>query len=158
MGRKRKPVELRLLDDTYKPSRHGPLPDLDEVRTPPAKPAHVKGAAAKVWSALSKSLSGVLRESDGHLLADLCIAWAELRRCQVELGKQKPGDVKYQRTLICFGICSDKVNKLAGLFGLTPSDRAKLRFEQSAGPAKAKVATRPKTKLDAAGGPTGGSG
>jgi P27 family predicted phage terminase small subunit len=157
MGRQRKPLELRLLDGTYQPSRHGPLPDDGEPREPPEKPARVKGEAAKVWSELSKSLAGVLRESDGHLLADLCFAWAQLRRCQTELSKHNPGDTKYQRTLICFGICSDKVNKLAGLFGLTPSDRAKLRFEQSAGPAKAKVATRPRTALDREG-PPGGAG
>jgi P27 family predicted phage terminase small subunit len=152
MGRKRKPVELRLLEGNYEPGRHGPLPDPDEVRTPPVKPAHVKGAAAKVWSALSKSLSGVLRESDGHLLADLCIAWAELRKCQAKLQEEEPGTNIYQRTLVNFGILSDKVNKLAGSFGLTPSDRARLRFEQAEG-AKARVATRPKTKLDQAGGP-----
>jgi hypothetical protein len=154
MGRHRKPVELRLLEGNYQPSRHGPIVEDAEPRQRLFKPARVKGDAGKVWVALSKSLACVLRECDGHLLADLSIAWAELHRCQSELSKHSPGEVLYQRTLIAFGILSDKVNKLAGLFGLTPSDRAKLRFEQAEG-SKAKVASRPKTQLDAAGGPKG---
>lgn len=151
MPRHPQPVELRLLDGTYKPSKHGPLPD-DTPGGPPAKPANLKSGPGKIWNELSKLLVRVLRESDGPMLAELCRWWHELKRAQDELAKSKPGAKGYNQLLIGVGICSDKVNKLAGLFGLSPSDRAKLRFEQ-AGPAKARVATRPKTKLDAQGGP-----
>jgi phage terminase small subunit len=122
------------------------------AHVPPAKPADLKGGAGKIWVVLMKLLSRVVRESDAPMLAELCRWWHELKRTQGKLAKTEPGAKGYNQLLIGVGICSDKVNKLAGLFGLTPSDRAKLRFEQAEG-AKARVATRPKTKLDAQGGP-----
>jgi phage terminase small subunit len=151
MPQRRKPVELRLLEGTHKPSVHGPAPEPGDHK-PPKKPADLTGEAAKVWAALVKVLKPVLRESDGFMLAELCRSWAELKKCQKAIQDMSPVEPGYNKALIGQSINLDKVTKMASLFGLTPSDRAKLRFEQ-AGPPQAKVATRPKTKLDKQGGP-----
>lgn len=151
MPQRRKPVELRILDGTHKPSVHGPAPEPGDHK-PPKKPADLTGEAAKVWASLVKLLAPVLRESDGFVLAELCRSWAELKKCQTVLRGMSPVEPSYNKVLIGTSINLDKVNKMASLFGLTPSDRAKLRFE-AAGPPQAKVATRPKTKLDRSGGP-----
>jgi phage terminase small subunit len=151
MPQRRKPVELRLLEGTHKPSVHGPAPEPGDHK-PPTKPADLTGEAAKVWASLVKLLKPVIRESDGPLLVELCRWWAELKKCQTVIHNLSPVEPGYNKVLIGVGICSDKVDKLAARFGLTPSDRAKLRFE-AAGPPTAKVATRPKTKLDKQGGP-----
>src|SRR5690348_7657214 len=121
MPRHPKPVELKILNGTYKPSRDGPPPDDDGEVRPPVKPTDLKGGAGKIWDALTKLLAPVVRESDAPMLAELCRWWHELKRTQRELARTKPGASGYNQKLVGMGICSDKVNKLAGLFGLTPS-------------------------------------
>jgi phage terminase small subunit len=154
--RVRRPVEDRLLDGTYKPSRHGPIPepeDLGSIR-PPVKPTDLTGPAAKIWEQLLSLLGGVARDRDGPLLADLCRWWAELKRVQKVLKTTEPGEKGYNQLLIAAGICSDKLDKIAARFGLTPADRAKLKAEQM-GPLVTRVKTMPKTRLDAMGPPKG---
>lgn len=153
MGRLRRPVESRLLDGTYQRSRHGPLPDSEDTSlTPPSRPADLTGTARKYWDELLSLLSNVARERDGPMLADLCRWRAELTRVRSVLKRTRPGGKGYNQLLIAAGICSDKMDKIASRFGLTPSDRAKLRAEQ-VGPVKSKVATRKPTKLDRNGAP-----
>jgi phage terminase small subunit len=152
MGRPRKPVEARILDGTYKPSRHGPPPDAGDEVAPPAKPADLDGDAAVLWDTIVPMLATVARERDAPMLAELCWQWAELRRIKAVIAKKKPGAKGYNQLLVAAGICTDKFEKIASRFGLTPSDRAKLGVVQ-AGPVRAKVATRQPTALDRAGGP-----
>ena len=151
-GRKRRPVESRLLDGTYEPGRHGPLPDADEPTDPPIRPADLTGNARKFWDELVRLLANVARERDGPLLADLCRWRAELARVRVELKRTRPGAKGYNQLLIGAGICSDKMDKIASRFGLTPSDRARLRAESPV-VQKPRVASRPATKLDRNGRP-----
>lgn len=152
MPRARRPVEGRILDGSYKPSRHGPLPDTSDMPIPPVKPVGLKGDAARFWDELIATVGKYSRDSDGMMLAVLSELCSERARVWAALRKTKPGAKGYNQLLVALGICTDKVDKIASRFGLTPSDRAKLRAEQ-VGPVKAKVATRPRTKLDRAGGP-----
>ena len=153
MSRHRKPVEMRLLDGTYQPSRHGPLPaDLGDAFAPPVKPSDLKGDASKLWDTLTVMLAGVVRDRDGLMLAELCQWWAELRRVKTVLAATTPDAKGYNGLLVAAAVCTDKLDKIASRFGLTPSDRAKLGAE-STGPVKPRVATRPKTALDQSGPP-----
>ena len=152
MGRHRRSVESRLLDGTYEPGRHGPLPDPDEPTTAPERPGDLVGDARKFWDELIGLVGKFSRGTDAMMLGDLCRWRAELKRVRSHLKRTRPGAKGYNQLLVAAGICSDKVDKIASRFGLTPSDRAKLRAE-TVGPQKARVATRPKTKLDKAGGP-----
>lgn len=151
MGRPRKPVDLRLLEGSYQPSRHGPLPEPEETAPKPVKPAGLTGESGKMWDRLLPLLEPVVRERDTPLLVEMCTWWAELKRVRAALKKSGPGAKGYQQLLVSAGICSDKVDKIASRFGMTPSDRAKLRAEAS-GPVRAKVPVRPKTALDRLGG------
>ena len=60
---------------------------------------------------------------------------------------------KFAQMLTASAIATDKILALSSRFGLTPSDRAKLRAELPAVAAKPKVATRPRTSLDTEGPP-----
>lgn len=166
MPRPRKCLEDHVRDGTYRADRHGPLPShlakgggpsvapdvVGSERNPPVKPADLTGPAATIWANLLKLLGPVVNERDGPMLAELCWHWAELRRVKDVIAKTKPGEKGYNQLLIASGICTDKLDKIAGRFGLTPADRAKLKVEAS-GPPVAKVPTRPKTKLDQQGPP-----
>lgn len=155
MGRNRRPVESRLLDGTYQPSRHGPLPDPVEGAGPPVKPADLDGDAGRLWDSLTVLLAGVVRDRDATMLAELCWQWAELQRIKEVIAKKTPGAKGYNQLLVAAGICTDKFDKIASRFGLTPSDRAKLGATQSE-PIRPVVAIRPKSALDKQGPPKKG--
>lgn len=152
MGRPRKPIEKHVLDGTFRADRHGPAPDdLGAVR-PPAKPADLGGAAGEFWDRLLAVLTGVVRERDGEQLAELCRWWARIQKFGAALDKAQPGSIGCGRLMAQASTAAATFDRIAKRFGLTPADRASLHVEQ-AGPAKAKVATRPKTALDQAGPP-----
>jgi phage terminase small subunit len=156
MARPRKPVAEHLKNGTYRADRHGPLASDDvprEAFAPPVKPAEMNSDAAAVWDRVIPLLAGSVRDRDSPLLAELCYWWAELERVTAVRDGMVPGEKGYNSILIASGICADKVVKLSEKFGLTPADRAKLKPEVAAGPAAAKVPTRPRTKLDAKGKP-----
>lgn len=159
MPRPRKPVEQHIIDGTYRKDRHGPAPQPDpdggDDLGPPVKPRSLTGEAGKIWDQLARQLTGVLRARDTLLLVEMCRWWAELKRVQGALKKSRPGEKGYNQLLIGAGICSDKLDKLASRFGLTPADRAKLRAVEVV-PGRPKVATRPRTKLDQDGPPKPG--
>lgn len=152
MGRPRKPIELHVIDGTFRADRHGPAPvDVGEVR-PPTKPSDLGGAAGGFWDRLLAVLAGVVRERDGEQLAELCRWWARIQKVGAALDKSQPGSLRYGRLMNQASTAAATFDRIAKRFGLTPADRASLHVEQ-AGPTKAKVATRPKTALDLAGPP-----
>jgi phage terminase small subunit len=152
MGRPRKPIERHLLDGTYRADRHGPLSDEPEEFAPPTKPAEMTPAAGEFWDKVVAMLAGVVRDRDGPQLAQLCSWWALWQEAEAKLMAGSPGTIEYARTLNAVSVASQNFDRIAKRFGLTPADRAVLKVEH-AGPPKPKVATRPKTQLDAKGPP-----
>ena len=148
----RKPLEAHLRDGTYRHDRHGPIPDDVQTFTPPRKPADLVGDAGEFWDTITALLAGVVRDRDAPLLAELCWHWSELRRVKKVLATKQPGEAGYNTLLVAVGILTDKFDKIASRFGLTPADPARLNVEVAA-PVKARVATRPRTKLDKMGKP-----
>lgn len=169
MPRPRKSLEDHVRDGTYRADRHGPLPagfltargpvpspavqpaDAELTVQPPRKPEDMAEDVAAEWDRLALLLAGVVRDRDADAVSQMAWWLVELGRVQAVIGRMIPGHKGYKDALIAAGICQDKFDKLATKFGMTPADRAKLRSE--AGPPKAKVPTRPRTKLDAAGPP-----
>ena len=154
-GRPRKSIDQHLRDGTYRADRHGPIAT-DQLESqappPPAMPGEVVGLAAEFWRRIVGLLGNLIRDRDAPLLAELCWHWAELQRIKTEIALVTPGTGNYRDLLIANGICTDKFDRIARRFGMTPVDRAKLKVE-SVGPAKPKVATRPPTANDRRGPP-----
>jgi phage terminase small subunit len=179
-GRPRKSLAQHIKDGTYRKDRHGPLPgDGDTavgvessgkvggkaagattgqsvVSEPVKMPVQATQSAAnqaKLWNELTKLLGETVTDRDAHMLREMCWWWAELLKIQEQLGNMVPGQTRYKETLTAAGVAIDKVTRIGEKFGLTPGDRAKLGVGASSGPPVAKVAVKPKTKLDAMGPP-----
>jgi phage terminase small subunit len=150
-GRPPKPIEAKVLDGTYRPGRDGPLAAADLPGPPPEKPANLSVAAGEWWDRIVVLMAGIVKPTDIPLLTDVCRWLARMDALADLIDSTDPTDPGYHKALIGAAICTDKLSTLSTRFGMTPADRARLRV--NAGPQRAKVATRPRTKLDAAGPP-----
>lgn len=146
MGRHRKPVEQRILEGSYKPSRHGPVPADFGIARPPDKPADLTEAAGEFWDRVVNLLAGVVRDRDGEQLAELCRWWARIQKLGAALDKARPGSLNCGRLMNQASTASATFDRIAKRFGLTPADRAAIAAAP-AGPVKTRVATKPKTSL-----------
>lgn len=152
MGRNRKPLELHKLQGTWRADRHGsPLGDSEE-RNLPVKPEGLSSDASRFWDQLTILLAKILRESDGPQLREMCEWYADIGRIRAKMQKTLPGSDAFTRLIKQAALARQNFDSIAKRFALTPSDRAALHAEQTT-PQKAKVATRPKTKLDGKGKP-----
>jgi hypothetical protein len=156
-GRPRKPVENHLRDGTYRADRHGPIPDEEPAGPPPAKPKDLTGVAEKFWNLVVALVGPTLRAADAPQLVQMCRWWARWKECEQAIDELaegvEPGSMQYTRLLNSAVVCSANFDRVASRFGLTPADRAKLRAE-AAPPTRARVATRPATRLDQKGAPS----
>jgi hypothetical protein len=118
------------------------------------KPINLDSAESEIWDWLIEQLRGVATERDSRMLAEMVRWWARLEEIWIALRGETIGTVVYNRAMIAAGIAQDKVDKIGIRFGLTPTDRARLPVSVASieRPA-AKVATRPRTKLDGEGPP-----
>jgi len=158
MGRHRKPVADHLRDGTYRPGRHGPVPDPEPAADPPAKPEDLGGEAGAFWDRVVGLLGPVLRPADAPQLVQMAKWWARWAEVEValagggEIPPSVPGTIQHTRLINAASTCSANFDRVASRFGLTPADRARLRAEATTA-TRAKVATRPATTLDRAGPP-----
>lgn len=137
-GRPRKPTAAKVLDGSYRADRDGPIDGVVKGAGAPVPPADMTDAARAYWDRLCPQLvkAGVACESDSDALALLCWWLAQLAAIQQTIAALRAsGAGSVGKLYIEAGIATDKVDKLAGKFGLTPSDRAKLRVEPAAAPA-----------------------
>lgn len=137
-GRKRKPVQLHLIEGTFRPDRH------DDNRaepsgTAPACPPFLRGTARKEWFRIVPALErlGILDEVDQATLACYCQArsdysWAvykvrrEGRIVTTPSGIRRPhAAMKIQREAALL------LAKFAEQFGLSPVARGRLQVEPS---------------------------
>lgn len=147
-GRPRKPIEKHQLEGTYRPDRHGPVNAADLPEPPPALPPGLPDDVAAKWVQAVDLLAGVVKRRDVPLLIDLCRWLARSDKVAAKLDAMAAEEKGFNQTLIAAGIVTDKLLQLSGRFGMTPSDRAKLRVDHAT-TSKARVSTRPRTKLDA---------
>lgn len=150
-GRPKKSLVDHVRDGTYRRDRHGPLPGEKPpasvpLAQPPSRPQAAPQAQSELWDQLTRLLAGVVTDRDVPILTELCWWWTEFRKVQADLATMAPGEKGYKDKLVCAGICSTNLDKLAVRFGLTPVDRARLKGD--GGPPAAKVPTRPRSKLN----------
>lgn len=151
-GRPPKPLEDHVRDGTYRPKRHGGVPDTDPVAGPPPKPAKLSAEESAEWDLIVPGLAHLLRPRDLPLLVEL-VAWlAEVARIKAALAAKRPGQKGYCMMLNAHATATGVLLTLSQRFGLTPGDRGKMKVvaNTSSASAKPKVATRPRTALDAA--------
>lgn len=155
-GRPRKPVEEHVGNGTYRPGKHGPRPVVpDPVEAPPAKPTGLAPDVSAKWDATVPHLAHLLRPYHAALLVDLCRWQVRAEQIDAALALQPAGGEKeYVSLLSAASTATANLLALSQRFGLSPADRAKLKIMPTASAtataAKPKVATRPRTSLDAA--------
>lgn len=145
MPRPKKPVEQHVIDGTYRPCRHGELPDAvqawakGDADSPgePEKPDGLSEPASKMWDRVLLTRTGTIWPSDAPILAVYCEWWG-LWQNALAVAVAKP----VTQNLTALGIVTDKLDKLGAKFGLSPKDRAALPVVDT-GPKKARVETRP---------------
>lgn len=130
-GRPRKPVALKLLDGTHRPDKDGPVCEQVQAGGAPLAPKHLLGEALAFWNDVVPGLvaMGVAAACDAPALALMCEWWARYRRFSEDLDNHAVPASKVYQTTVMVGIATTNFDRLAARFGLTPSDRAKLRVE-----------------------------
>ncbi len=140
-GRPRKPTQAKVLEGTYRRDRDGdPAAIVADGQPRPPKP--LKGDALKLWQDLVPGFvaGGLVGERDSAALAGMCEWYARYRRLGDQLDQIDLDDKDIHALTLRVAIAWDKFCQTAARFGLTPSDRAKLRVDVAA--AKPKVASR----------------
>jgi phage terminase small subunit len=129
-GRPRKPVEAKILEGTFRADKDGD-PTTFLAPGEPVPPPHLKGPALEFWGEVVPGLValGVARAADAPALAEMCTWYARYRKLARAFDRAKVGPGN-SGLMMQMGVSFDKFNGLAARFGLTPSDRAKLRVAE----------------------------
>jgi P27 family predicted phage terminase small subunit len=140
-GRHKKPVELKILEGTFRRDRDGD-PDAPVAGGEALMPKSLKGDARKFWQAYVPDLisRGLARTVDTPALTAMCEWWARYRRYAAALDKTRANLKGGQGILTRCVMASKQFEGLATRFGLTPCDRAKLRAD--AGTVRPRVESR----------------
>lgn len=134
MPQARRSIADRLLDGSYKPSKHGPLPVSEPAAGEALKlPKALNGRAAKVWKELLPLLRGVVRRRDVPVLCELCRWVARSESIAEQLDALEVTTPAFKSLIVAAGIATDKVAKLSALFGLDPANGSKVRSAAGAG-------------------------
>lgn len=130
MGRPRKPGTLHILEGTHRRDRHGDPAAVESMNLgEPVPPKYLKGWALRYWHEITPRLREMkcATAADSAALAQLCTWWAAARRFTLMLEKAKDGDKRLYRLASNLAMATNQFQAIACRFGLTPSDRAKLR-------------------------------
>src|SRR5262245_32665530 len=140
-GRPKKPDELKLLKGTWRRDQDGDPATVIQAPGVPAMPRRLTGEAAEMWGRVVPGLiaAGLARECDTDQLALMCEWYGRYREYSDRLDTAPESQDTY-RLMIQVGIANTNFDKVASRFGLTPSDRAKLRADSR--PATQKVVSR----------------
>jgi P27 family predicted phage terminase small subunit len=143
-GRPRKPTELKLLHGTHREDRDGPLGSAVRLEGVPAMPGHLNDDAKAFWSAVVPGLvaTRVAAACDAPVLGEMCVWWEVYRRFSDHLqdtGAEEDGAL---RAMVNAKMAWKEFDRIAARFGLTPSDRARLRVD----PAPASAGVQPRKR------------
>lgn len=123
-GRPRKPTESHKLAGTYRADRHAGGLDALIAASVPVKPSYFHADTAKVWDAIIAAIPAEALSSLDTWALEQCAVSASMSRWHAELLQGFPADEDSQKAFLKF---SDKFERLAARFGLTPADRAKIK-------------------------------
>lgn len=135
-------MAAKLLEGTYRADRDGPVEGAVRAVGAPQPPADLDGEALAYWHRIVPGLvaSGVAAACDSEALGLLCWWLEQLHRMRADIDRRwtaaeaSGAPANLGHALVAAGIATDKFNQLASRFGLTPSDRAKLRVEPQGPP------------------------
>lgn len=129
MGRPPKPTERHKRDGTYRADRHGDRLESPTTAGAPDRPEWLSGEAEIWWDAIIACLpADVAGEADDFALALLCEKWAEWRKYSAALEHIEVTDKEHYKVAMLANMAGKTVQGLLGKFGMTPSDRAKMKI------------------------------
>lgn len=126
-GRPAKPLAVHRAEGTYRYDRHGsrgPTTGGEPLR----KPDDLRPDASWLWDEVTSLRGPWLCSSDAAALRALCDAYGLMRACEPRL----VADPTDKAARCAWSAYRGVFTKLAGKFGLTPSDRAKLGEDKPA--------------------------
>lgn len=135
-GRPRKPNERHKLEGTYRPDRHDDS-GVDAPKGRPEPTIELDVFAQAMWDRLIPVLEGmgVLTLADAQICTSFCVAYSDWRTCREHIREygmweltEKRGTVKHPAVLIAKE-SDERMNKLGGQMGLSPSERSRLKVE-----------------------------
>jgi P27 family predicted phage terminase small subunit len=128
-GRPNKPISHLKLYGTYREDRHGHVDDQVDATGEPVRPEWLGHEAKQLWDRVVPLLiaSGIAAEIDESELAAMCDWWGRYRDATRALDTIAIQERGYYSMQILAGAAWKNFSSIASRFGLTPSDRAKLR-------------------------------
>ena len=119
MPRPRKPTTQHILEGTLRPQRHSERADANIKQSKLRMPRGLSSEQKKIWKAIDENLpDGVVGKLDEASMTAMLVAY------QNWLDNIDKPDLADRR----FGLeCLKEFNRMAGRFGLTPADRARLQ-------------------------------
>lgn len=124
-GRPSIPFDRRVFEGTARSDRYGTADEQPKADGKPTPPPDLSPGARAVWDSLLPQIASWVRAADSLELGRFCqwYAW-HLTVCE-KINASKKGGTLHQRSWAerTWVQC----DKIAARFGLTPSDRAKLR-------------------------------
>lgn len=139
-GRPPKPRDLRILDGTHRKDRHGAEGEVPEANGLPVKPRGLSKDESRCWDFIATELAAmkVGKRIDSPSMLHMVEAWALARRCSSLLATD-PADKDARIAYVAYVRLFDSI---ASRFGMTPSDRGRLRIEDPKKPQGIKARTR----------------
>lgn len=125
-GRTPKPAEFHVLHGTHRADRHGPATEQafdPDGGAPIVKPEGLTGEAGKLFDELLPRLRPILKPTDTAAFLMLCNVYA-LYAASLAIAQTAPTDKPAKSAVLGYLAAFDK---LAARFGLTPTDRQRLR-------------------------------
>jgi len=127
-GRPPKPTELKLLDGTFRADRDGD-PSTVKAEGVAAPPRGLSRESRAFWNEIVPGLvtAGLAKACDAPQLAAMCQWYARARKWERALDREKPSS-KTHSMMVQVAIAWQNFDRVASRFGLTPSDRSKMRI------------------------------
>lgn len=132
-GRPPKPTELHKLHGTFRKDRHGDREASEEAfQGRPVKPDWLDEDAGQLWDELTSQMvpGKIAKRVDSTQLAVMCRWWARYKYLMDRVEKESFDDEVCDKLEARAKRAWATFDSIASRFGMTPSDRAKLRLKQ----------------------------
>ena len=127
MGRHANPTKLAIMNGTFRLDRNKITPDAKGV---PVKPAGLGRYGSPLWDAVVEHATSIgAGACDSETLAGMCRWYDDYRRTRGALAKLPVNSRDFRATMYAAATAWRAFHDMASRFGLTPVDRAKLKFE-----------------------------
>lgn len=127
-GRKNKPVEIHILEGTFREGLHGGTP---RPGGKPKLPKHLPAEERKVWREIVRQLEGlgVLTAADSFCVERLCTAIVRRRKAEAMLDEVGLTGIGAKQLYVIARGESDEEHRLRAECGMQPASRVRLRLQ-----------------------------